>query len=175
VEKFKQLMASNWKLILTVLVALGGSFGVVSFSRGDKLEIHIILPEDAAGIFGEGSPVFRGGPDFSESGRRALRTGAWHIRSAAEGRELFAVMRALHNEPSLLGKAEAATATTDVSKLDPITISIAVKIAIQIAIAILERIAPGTATPLDDRLLSLLKLFQSNPRAITAVHDSFSK
>lgn len=172
-EKFKAFVKTNWKFLSGLLVMIGGmTGGILTISKGGgEPGIHIVLPEDAPDIFGTPDKVVgAGGGGISFEARRALRMSANEMRRRGGEREkLFDVLRVLHNDESAFERIEAA-AKASPSGIDPATIAIVLKIAIQVGIAVLERVAPNTPNTFDDRLLALLKLFQSNPAAINAAH-----
>lgn len=166
--KLIALFKDNWKFIMLALLMVGGIGGVVKFQKGERFEVYIILPEELPDVFGA-QPAKAGGETFSPRAFTALRMAGARLRSddSDGGRKLFAVLQRIHNDPLCLPEVEEAVKTT---QLDPFTLSLIAKIALKVAIVYLERRAPRTESEWDDRLLGLLKLFESRPETINAAH-----
>ena len=178
--KVIEFLRKNWKWIVALIFATGGGFqfGRFHIQKGDKFEIYIVIPEEFPDVFGEQPAKAAGEKTFSDRGFKALRLagGTSHdgrkLRDTDDGRKLFAVLQRLHNDPACLPEIEEAVKAT---QLDPLTISIIVRIALKVAIVYLERRAPRTENEWDDRLLALLKLFESTPATINAAHAAILK
>jgi hypothetical protein len=169
-QAVKDFLRGNWKLILTVLIAIGGS-GAVTFSKGDKLEIHIILPEDADFIFGTSGPVKLSGAGLSHRGQLAIRTAAVQSRRSAEGEELYTVLKRLYRNPDLIEDALSVAKSGE----DSGEVHLTVKLAARTAIAILYRTEPAERSDLDNQLLELAKLFESRAIAVRAVFAAIDR
>lgn len=168
-QKLTEWAKTNPKLAAAVLAIVctalgnltGWTFAARAANAGEKPGIVVVLPEDFGDVFRAEAGVF-GDNDSPSAGQRAMRAAGNHLRRNRGEREPFFVMlRELHNNPDSLAKYEQQSA--DASKFDPVTASIAVKIAVKIAIAVLERTAPESRTPWDDRLLKLLQAFDVLP------------
>lgn len=171
--KLIAFVKKNWQLVVMALLMVGTIGGVVKFQKGERFEIYIILPDEAPDVFGQ--PAAQSGRESpSPRAATALRMAGAKLREddSDGSRKLFAVLQRLHNEPDRLADVEAAVKTT---QLDPLTLTIIAKIALKIAIVYLERRAPRTESEWDDRLLALLKLFESTPATINAAHAAILK
>lgn len=167
--KVMKFVKDNWKFLVMSLLLIGGIGGVIKFQKGERFEIYVILPENAPDIFGDTDKVKLG--EFSARSKMALRMAvrALNSQKTGDGDKLAELLKKIENNPDAFAKAEAAAQATPVG-INPLVISIIVKVAIKVAIVILENRAPNTPSEWDDRLLALLKLFESNPRAIEAAH-----
>jgi hypothetical protein len=169
----KDFVKKYWKYALALILAALAGGGVVKVTTAPVDHFEIIIPEDATDIFTDGGPVLRAGfedePSFAAL--QALRMSGNELRRRGGEREkLFAVLKAIHNNPSLLPRIEDAARGP--AAVDPATVAILVKIAIAVAVKALEKIAPTTPNTFDDRLLALLKLFERNPAAIDAAYNA---
>lgn len=174
--KLIAFLKSNWKFALMGLLMIGGIGSVIKFQKGDRFEIYVILPDEFPDVFGATPAKAVAGDTFSPRGFFALRMAGGRLKGEDSdgGRKLFAVLKALHNDPYSLDAIEAAAKNPPVG-IDPLTLSLIAKIALKIAVAYLEIRAPKTESEWDDRLLALLKLFSSQPATIAAAHGAIPK
>lgn len=173
-QAVREFLKRNSEAVKVVLTILGVVFGVqitlTQTNNVDKVEVVINNDADDLTVFGDfpAQQVFAG-RTFSPLGLRALRVAGVRLRKddTDTGRQLFSVLKRLHNDPASLTGIERAVADAPIA-IDPVTLSIIIKIAIKIAIAYLENRAPNTESEWDDRLLALLKLFSTQPQTIAA-------
>jgi len=176
VEAVREFLKNNSDWVKVILTIIGVVFGVqitlTQTNNVDKIEIIVNNEPDDLTVFGDfpAQQAFEG-RTFSPLGLKALRVAGVRLRKddTDTGKQLFAVLKRLHNDPASLTEVEKAVADAHIA-IDPVTLSIIIKIAIKLAIAYLEVRAPNTENEWDDRLLALLKLFSTQPQTIAAAH-----
>jgi hypothetical protein len=170
----KDFAKKYWKYAIALILAALAGGGVVKVTTAPVDHFEIIIPEDATEIFSDGGPLIlmngsKEGATFAAL--QAMRMSGNELKKRGGEREkLFAVLKAIHNNPAILSRAQDAARTA--VAVDPATVAILVKIAIAVAVKALEKIAPTTPNTFDDRLLALLKLFERNPAAIDAAYNA---